>query len=153
MIHTTLFRFIDLSVDPGLKSHLHLLKLLFNHGTINTLMILTMKRSTSYLKASRWLMINRSLERSRFKVASDYLYTSRLAARYARWTSSPFGDPPGALPRAFQRSSFMHSVHIFFDLSYAPVKKTWIPECPLVFWITPFYFEILIARSTFATQF
>jgi hypothetical protein len=65
----------------------------------------------------------------------------------------PLGTLRGALPRVFQRSSFMHAVHIFFDLRYAPVKKTCIPECPLVFLITLFYFEILIARSTFATQF
>jgi hypothetical protein len=81
-------RFIDLSTAPDLKcigllvqgQHklLNLLESLFNYITINILMILMIKTWVSCLKASQRPLMNRSLDRSRFKIAFDYLAMFRM---------------------------------------------------------------------------
>jgi hypothetical protein len=43
-------------------------------------MVLMIERWTPCLKASQWLMMNRSLDRSQFKVASEYFSKFRIGA-------------------------------------------------------------------------
>jgi hypothetical protein len=57
---------------------LHLLEPLFNYIAINILMILIIIRWVSCWKASQWRIMNRSLDRSWFKVASDYFSMFRM---------------------------------------------------------------------------
>jgi hypothetical protein len=87
----SLSRSIDLTTDPGLKSHWNtfscsestaastktfiwtIVQLIYSTNDI------TIKRRAPCLKAAQSLMIYRSLDQSRFKIASDYLNMFRLS--------------------------------------------------------------------------
>jgi hypothetical protein len=80
---------IDLSIDPGLKSQWitfpcsEWTTTSTKYSVINILMILMIlmvRRRVSCLKASQWLKMNRSLDRSRFNVAIDYRTMFRMGA-------------------------------------------------------------------------